>query len=120
MIKKILILLITLLALLQGGFYYKNQKNVENNNIDIEECIYEENNVKNIKDINADLKHFNNNEIISYNKSKNKWIINLSLKGNKDEINKALAILMEDYHINNYNLYYSNKIFTLELEIEGK
>lgn len=120
MMKKILIFFITILALGQGGFYYKNIKNVENNNINIEECIYEEDNVKNIKDINTDLKIFKNNKIISYNKSGDKWVININLKGNKEEINENLLDLMEDYHINRYDLSYNNKIFTLELEIQGK
>lgn len=120
MIKRISIFFITILALVQGVFYYKNNKNVENNNINIEECIYEEDNVKNIKDINTDLNIFKNNKIISYNKNGNEWIINMNIKGNKEEIHEILSDLIEDYHINRYDLSYNNKIFTLELEIQGK
>ena len=120
MIKKIIIFFITILALGQGVFYYRNIKNLKNNNINIEECIYEENNVKNIKDINTDLNIFKNNKIISYNKSGDKWVININLNGNKDEIHENLLELMEDYHINRYDLEYKDKIFTLKLEIQGK
>ena len=120
MIKKIFIFLIIILSLGQGVFYYKNINNIKKNNINSEECIYEENNVKNIKEINKELSLFEKNEIISYNKSENKWVININLKGNKEEIEEALLILKEDYHINNYDLFYKNKIFTLELEIQGK
>ena len=117
MIKKILVIFMIVLALWQGFFYYKN---IKNNNINVEECIYEENNVKNIKEINKDLKHFEKNEIISYNKNENKWIIDINLKGNKKEIEEALLILKEDYHINSYDLVYNNKVFNLKLEIQGK
>ena len=120
MIKKILIFFMIVLSLGQGFLYYKNVNNIKNNNINTEECIYEENNVKNIKEINNDLKIFEKNEIISYNKSENRWVININLKGNKEEIEEALLILKENYHINNYDLFYKNKIFTLELEIQGK
>ncbi|WP_300386037.1 hypothetical protein [Clostridium sp.] len=122
MIKKILIFLVIILTLIQGIFYYKNKdkNNIENKNINIEKCIYKEDNAKNIKEINKDLKVFGNNEIISYNKNEDKWIININLKGSKDEIKEALLILKKNYNINNYNLDYKNRIYTLKLEIQGK
>lgn len=118
--RNILIFCIMLILLGQGLFYSKNIKKLENDNINIKECIDEENNAKNIKEINLDLKTFKDNEIVSYNKSQNKWIINIQSKGNKDDIYKALSTISNEYVINNYNLSYNNKIFTLELEIEGK
>ncbi|WP_438571089.1 hypothetical protein [Clostridium sp.] len=81
--------------------------------------VKEETNYNSIKDIYSYIGNDEKLSIISLIKEENHWNINISLKGEKEEVLNKLNLL-RDFIISDYEINYENKEVLLNLHLKSK
>ena len=99
---------------------YNRSNNMEEININNQNSITEDKNVKNIKEVKKDLSNYKTLSVLSYNKLEDgNWKIKCSLKGSKEDVIKDIEEI-KDYEIIDYSFSYEKDNLLIEVDIKNK
>ncbi|MGL5378513.1 MAG: hypothetical protein ACRDBA_01025 [Clostridium sp.] len=113
--NKIIGIFLAIITILQVGILlYSKNESVQTINF-----VKEETNYNSIKDIYSYIGNDEKLSIISLIKEENHWNINISLKGEKEEVLNKLNLL-RDFIISDYEINYENKEVLLNLHLKSK